>query len=66
MIELIVLIIVAALALWAVEQFPLDATLVRVIRVIVIVVVCLYALAFLLSLFGFSSGLPVYHFSRSR
>lgn len=52
MISLLIILVVAALLLWVLGQFPLDPVLLRVIRAIVIVVVCLYALGFILSLFG--------------
>ena len=56
LISLIVVLILCALALWAVEQFPLDATLVKIIRVVVIVFAVLYILqAF--GLFHFPVGL---------
>jgi type IV secretory pathway TrbL component len=45
LITIVVVLVVAALILWAIQNLPLDATLVRVIRAIVIVACVLYALA---------------------
>jgi hypothetical protein len=42
LIPIIVTLAVAGLALWAITQLPLDATIVRLIRVVVIVVAVLY------------------------
>mgnify|MGYP001614253980 CR=1 FL=1 len=44
LIPAIVTLVVAGLILWAVTQFPLDATIVKLIRVVVIVVAVLYLL----------------------
>ena len=44
LIEIIVVLIVVGLILWLVEQFPLDPTIARIIRVVVIVAVCLWLL----------------------
>lgn len=48
LLHVIFVIAIAALILWAITQFPLDATLVKLIRVIVIVAVCLWLLGMLL------------------
>ena len=44
LISLLIVLVIAGLALWALGQFPLDATIQRIIRVVIIVVVCLYVL----------------------
>jgi cytochrome b subunit of formate dehydrogenase len=44
LISLVIALVVAGLILWAIEQFPLDPTIVRIIRVVVIVAVVLYCL----------------------
>ena len=49
LIGLLVLLVLAGLFLWVVSQFPIDATIYRIIRVIVIVVVCIAVLAFLVA-----------------
>lgn len=56
MLGLILVIVVAALLLWALTQFPLDPTLVKLIRVVVIVVCVLYVVYFLFGLFGGAGG----------
>lgn len=44
LIPIIVTLVIAGLILWAITQFPLDATIVRLIRVVVVVVAVLYLL----------------------
>ena len=44
LITLIVVLVLCGLALWALGQFPIDATIARIIRVVVIVVAVLYVL----------------------
>jgi len=43
-IPIIVTLVISGLILWAITQFPLDATIVKLIRVVVIVVAVLYVL----------------------
>ncbi len=43
-IQLIVVLALVGLALWAVGQFPMDATIMKIIRVVVIVIVVLWVL----------------------
>lgn len=48
LIQILIVLLIAGLILWAVSQFPIDATIARIIRVVIIVVVCIwliYALA---------------------
>lgn len=47
MVELIILLVIVGAALYLVELIPIDATIKRVIQVIVIVCVIVYALRFL-------------------
>jgi len=56
LIELIVVLCIAGLILWAISQFPIDATIARLIRVVIIVVVCIWLLYFLVGMLG--SGGP--------
>ncbi len=44
LISILVVLVIAGLLLWAVSQFPLDATIVRIIRVVVVVFVVLWLL----------------------
>lgn len=44
LLSVIVALVIAGLVLWAVSQFPLDATIARIIRVVVIVAAVLYVL----------------------
>ena len=57
LIILVVVLILAGLALWVIQQLPLDATIMKIIRVIVIVVCVISAVVFLLDLTGVSTGL---------
>ena len=51
LVYVIAVLALAGIVLWALKQFPeIDATIARLIRVIVIVAVCIYVLLWLLSL----------------
>lgn len=54
LIHIVIVLIVVGLLLWIVQQIPMDATIARIIRVVVVVMVCLWLLSILL---GY---LPVY------
>lgn len=54
-IQLIVVLALVGLALWAIQQFPIDAAIMKVIRVVVIVVVILWVL----EVFGMLPSAPV-------
>jgi uncharacterized membrane protein YvlD (DUF360 family) len=45
MISLLIVLVLLGLALWVVEQLPLDPTIVRIIRVVAIVAAVLYVLS---------------------
>jgi hypothetical protein len=51
LITILLVLVVAALFLWAIQHLPLDATLVRVIRVVVIVFCVLWVVG---ALFGYA------------
>jgi hypothetical protein len=51
--SIIVALVLAGLILWAITQFPLDATIVKLIRVVVVVAVVLWLLNVLM---GFGWG----------
>jgi hypothetical protein len=53
LIQIIVVLLIVGLLLWAISQFPIDATIARVIRVVIIVVVCIW-LIYILA--GFAGG----------
>jgi hypothetical protein len=52
MVEILVVLVIAGVLLWAVAQLPLDPVIVRIARVVVVVVVVLW----LLKAFGLWSG----------
>jgi hypothetical protein len=47
LLQLIVVLVITGLILWALGQIPMDPTIARIIRVVVIVVVCIWLLYFL-------------------
>jgi hypothetical protein len=59
LIEILIVLVIAGLVLWAIQQFPLDATIARIIRVVVVVFVCIYLLY---TLVGFlpAGGFPAF------
>ncbi len=46
MLTILVVLIVAGLLLWGVQQLPIDATIVRIIRAVVIVALVFWLLSF--------------------
>lgn len=52
LVQAVIVLAIAGLLLWAIEQFPLDATIKQLIRVVVIVIVCLILLVWLSRMFG--------------
>jgi|HubBroStandDraft_6_1064221.scaffolds.fasta_scaffold366368_2 hypothetical protein len=58
LIQLIVMLAIAGLILWAISQFPIDATIQRIIRVVIIVVVCIYLIYWLAGLGGLLASGP--------
>jgi type IV secretory pathway TrbL component len=57
LIQLLIVLLIAGLILWAISQFPLDPTIQRLVRVVIIVVVVIYLIYVLVPLL---SG-PAYH-----
>jgi hypothetical protein len=43
-IAIVITLVIAGLILWAITQLPIDATIVRIIRVVVVVAAVLYVL----------------------
>ena len=52
LIQIIIVLVVVGLALWIIQQIPMDATIARIIRVVIIVVVCIWLLYLLLGVAG--------------
>ena len=48
LIQVIVVLTIVGLLLWIVQQIPMDATIARIIRVVVVVAVCLWLISILL------------------
>lgn len=53
LIPVIIALVIAGLILWAISQFPLDPTIVKLIRVVVVVIAVLYVLS---AIFGTGLG----------
>ena len=57
LISIVIALILAGVILWAVEQFPVDPIIARIIRVVVVVFVVIYLLSLLA---GGSFPVPVF------
>ena len=57
LIEIVIVLVIVGLILWVLQQFPLDATIARIIRVAIIVVVCIWLLYVLVGLIP-AGGIP--------
>jgi type IV secretory pathway TrbL component len=53
LVSILVTLVIAGLVLWAVQQFPMDPTIARVIRVVVVCAVVLWLIG---TFFGFPGG----------
>ena len=60
LINLVIALVVVGIILWALGQFPIDATIAKFIRVIVIVVVAIWVLYILAGLLGAGPGPLLY------
>lgn len=63
LLSIVITLCVVGLILWVLQQIPMDATIARIIRVVVIVVVCLWLLQVLVGNFG---GLDLPSITRHR
>ncbi len=52
LIQIVIALAFVGLLLWVIQQIPMDATIARIIRVVIIVVVCIWLLTVLASMFG--------------
>jgi len=50
LLQIIVVLVIAGLILWAINQIPMDAIIARIIRVVVIVIVCIWLLYFIVGI----------------
>ena len=60
LIGLVIVLVIAGLLLWAVGQIPMDATIAKIIRVVVIVVVVLWLLTALFPGATGGLGIPIF------
>jgi low temperature requirement protein LtrA len=56
LVQIVIVLCVVGLLLWVVQQIPMDATIARIIRVVVVVAVCLWLLSLLVGWFGGGAG----------
>jgi hypothetical protein len=56
LIQIVIVLIIVGLLLWIVQQIPMDATIARIIRVVVIVCVCIWLLYFLVGFLPSGGG----------
>ncbi len=47
LIQIVIMLCVVGLILWAIQQIPMDAAIAKIIRVVIIVAVCLWLLSLL-------------------
>ncbi len=52
LLQIIVALVIVGLVLWVIDQIPMDATIAKVIRIIVIVAVALWLLQLVVGLFS--------------
>jgi len=57
LIQIVIVLIIVGLILWAISQFPIDATIAKLIRVITIVALCIWLISLLLGISGYGHGL---------
>jgi hypothetical protein len=50
LLNLLIILVIAGLILWAIGQIPMDATIARIIRVVVIVVICIWLIYWLVGM----------------
>ena len=60
LIQVVVALAVVGLVLWVISQIPMDATIARIIRVVVIVFVCLWLLQLMVPMIGNNPYFPTY------
>ncbi len=57
MVELLVVLLVLGVILWGVGQFPIDATIAKLIRVVIVVIALIYIIYFVAAVIP--SGFPL-------
>ncbi len=55
LLQIVIALCIVGLVLWVVQQIPMDATIARIIKVVVIVAVCLWLLSLLAGWGGLST-----------
>lgn len=62
LLQVLLVLLIAGVILWAITQFPIDPTIARLIRVVVIVVIAVWLIYILFGLAGgISTPSPIYH-----
>ncbi len=63
--NVIVVLVVVGLALWIIQQIPMDATIAKLIRVVIVVFAAIWLLYFVTGLLGGPGlGVPLYPYRR--
>lgn len=57
LLHILLVLVIVGLALWAISQFPIDAVIARVIRVVVVVLVAVWLVSLLFGALGSPTGL---------
>lgn len=60
LIEIVIVLVIVGLILWVLQQIPMDATVARIIRVVVIVCVCIWLLYVLVGFLPAGAGFYPY------
>ena len=59
LIQILIVLCIVGLVLWAISQIPMDAAIARIIRVVVIVAVCIWLIYVLASFLPGASAFPM-------
>ena len=59
LIQIIVALVLVGLALWIVQQIPMDPAIAKVVRVVIVVVVAIWLLYLVVGLLGGAAGVPL-------
>jgi hypothetical protein len=60
LVQIVIMLLIAGVVLWGLEQFPLDATIARLIKVVIILVVAIWLIYLLAGMLGGVSWYPAH------
>jgi hypothetical protein len=58
LIYVVIVLVIVGLALWVIQQIPMDATIARILRVVIIVIVAIWLLYLLMGMLPSGPALP--------